>query len=167
MKVISIFLFSLILLFSCEKSSFDYSIARLRLNKADEAETLEFSTLIDGEDESYNITVKDPSGKLSWTGSLEERDGRYSILLEITDGASFVPGEYAFSIFGSGGTEVSGAVNFRRNDPDIYEENGILSGNFEGEAEMDESPVEIGESVESGDTVTVRDAFFNTYTITL
>ena len=94
--------FLALLLFSCEKSGFEFSSARLILNKVDDAETLDFSISLSNEENGYMLSISSREDLLRWEGALEVReDGLYGLSLEITEGSSFPSGEYSFSISAS------------------------------------------------------------------
>ena len=61
-----------ILLFSCEKSGFEFSSARLILNKVDDAETLDFSISLSNEENGYMLSISSREDLLRW----EERKDR-------------------------------------------------------------------------------------------
>ena len=56
---------------------------------------------------------------------------------------------------------------FLKEDFSPFIENGVLSGNMSGTGYVNQSPVEIGSSVNEGDRLFYTDEYFNTYSITL
>lgn len=161
-------LFFLTLLFSCEKSGFDFTSSSLTLEKNDDVEVLTFSVDLRGEDSGYELLISSPGKMLTWTGPLENKGGeRYEATLEITRGASFPEGEYAFTIYSHRGVSKEGSLMFLKEDFSPFIENGVLSGNMSGTGYVNQSPVEIGSSVNEGDRLFYTDEYFNTYSITL
>lgn len=102
-----------LMLFSCEKSTFNVISSNLYLEKIDGSDTLIFSSSIDGvEGEEYSIIITDPNNVISWSDQLTEEDGFYRAFLELTNRAVFPEGEYSYRIYGSRGTEAEGAVSY-------------------------------------------------------
>ena len=160
--------FITLLLFSCEKGSFEFTSTSLRLSKIDDMETLEFSLNISDEESSYLVSITSPDNTLTWEGELERAgSGDYSLPLEITKGSSFPSGEYSFKIYSSSGEEKSGSLMFLKEEFSPYVEDGILCGIMDGEGEIDGNKVEIGSPAQNGDTLIYQDQYFNSYLITL
>lgn len=166
-KVLSAVLF-LILLFSCEKSGFDFSSARLTVDNADGKERGTFSIFLSDEESRYDIILSSSDGLLTWQGELESRgEGIFSLSLDITDGSFFPQGEYTFKIFSSSGVEQEGKLDFRREAFSLYLEDGVIAGSFSGSASVAGRPVDLGSPAESGTKLSYRDEYFNSYEITL
>ena len=160
--------FLALLLFSCEKSGFEFSSARLVLNKVEDVETLDFSISLSNEENGYMLSISSPEGLLRWEGALEVReDGLYGLSLEITEGSSFPSGEYSFSIYSSGGVERSGSVLFLREDFHVSLSDGVISGEMRGHATIGGRDVALGSTAEEGDLLIYTDEYFNTYEIIL
>lgn len=156
-----------ILLFSCEKSGFDFSSPSLHLERRNSVERLSFRVSLDDEQSSYFATIASPDGLLRWQGNLEKGDDTYSLILEITPGASFSPGEYSFVIYSSGGVEKSGSVSFLREEFSVFLENGTLGGSMEGSGMIGERSVVIGSGASEGEILHYSDQYFNEYEVVL
>lgn len=154
----------LILLFSCEKGSFEFTASTLRLESVNGRERLLFSVDPSDEESSYFISISSPGGLLTWQGELEaDGDGRFKIPLDITKLSSFPQGEYVFTLYSSSGMSVNGSVMFLREEFSPFLSDGIIAGVMEGEGEIDGTPVALGSAAESGDVLTYQDQYFNSY----
>ena len=157
-----------ILFFSCEKSGFDFSSPSLFLERRNSVERLSFRVSLDDEQSSYFATIASPDGLLRWQGNLEKGDDdTYSLTLEITPEASFIPGEYTFEIYSSGGVEKSGSVSFLREEFSVFLENGTLGGSMEGSGMIGERSVVIGSEASEGEILHYTDQYFNEYEVVL
>ena len=81
--------------------------------------------------------------------------------------ASFIPGEYTFEIYSSGGVEKSGSVSFLREKFSVSLENGTLGGSMEGSGVIGERSVVIGSEASEGEILHYTDQYFNEYEVVL
>ncbi len=111
----------LLLLFSCQGSSFDAVNenlkAELTYEKGEGDEVLFkrmslcFSANLSS-DGDYSLQLISPDGKLVWSSPLVLSDGVYtSSELALTEGAFFPEGEYVYSILNDKGFEITGEVS--------------------------------------------------------
>lgn len=175
---LSIVFLALLAFFSCERAGFSVTSATLHTRTLDGKSSMEFSTSLSGGENSYAFSITSPSSMLRWEGELvKNEDGTFSSpRLEITKGATFPTGEYAYTLYSSEGTEESGVVRYDGSGtpsyPTLDDEENIHSPDSSSlfVEKDDGSVVEVdsGYHISDGDRFAYYiDQYFNSYWINL